>query len=122
MLVVDDEPSIRETLRRALVRAGHDVVVAGSGAEALAELADRPVDLLLLDHRMSAMDGTEVYEKAVSLRPELRGKAMLMTGDTLNPALAAFADEHRLRSLSKPFDIDDLVAAVGEQLDEGNDA
>ena len=116
ILVVDDEPSIRETLRRALARAGHEVLVAGSGADALAELADRPVDLLLLDHRMSGMDGTEVYERAIALKPELRGKAMLMTGDTLNPALAAFATEHSLQSMSKPFDIDDLLEVVSEQI------
>jgi PAS domain S-box-containing protein len=116
VMVVDDEPSIRETLRRALTRAGHEVIVCASGAQALGELADRQVDLMLLDHRMSTMDGTEVYERAIELEPDLRGRAVLMTGDTLNPALAAFAAEHGLRSMSKPFDIDDLVGTVADRL------
>jgi PAS domain S-box-containing protein len=116
VLVVDDEHSIRETLRRALGRAGHDVVICASGQEALDELDKRSVDVLLIDHRMSEMDGTELYLEAVKARPELRGHAVLMTGDTLNPRLAAFASEHGLRLLAKPFDLEDLYAAVDAEL------
>ena len=82
----------------------------------MAELDHRSVDMLLLDHRMSVMDGTEVYERAVAIKPELRGKAMLMTGDTLNPALAAFAAENELPLIAKPFDIDDLLDNVARQI------
>jgi len=117
ILVVDDEHSIRETMRRALGRAGNEVVVASDGEEALEILGgDQSVDLLVLDHRMSAMDGTELYLQAVALRPELTGRAMLMTGDTLNPTLVTFAAEHGLRLMAKPFDIADLIAAAEAEL------
>ncbi|HEV3484952.1 MAG TPA: ATP-binding protein, partial [Vicinamibacterales bacterium] len=116
ILVVDDEESIRETVQRALARAGHEVVVARGGTEALGQLAFRSVDLLVLDHRMSTLDGTELYTEAITVRPELRGRALIMTGDTLNPSLVAFATEHGLRVLAKPFDIADLVATVNEEL------
>jgi PAS domain S-box-containing protein len=116
VLVVDDEPSIRETVRRALSRTGHVVLTAGSGAEALQMLARGTVDLMLLDHRMSLMDGTELYEEAIASNPELRGRALVMSGDTLNPTLLEFVDENELRLMAKPFDIDDLVEAVDQVL------
>ncbi len=62
------------------------------------------------------MDGTELYLQAVALRPELTGRAMLMTGDTLNPTLVTFAAEHGLRLMAKPFDIADLIAAAEAEL------
>ena len=116
ILVVDDERAIRETIRRALERAGHSVSVAASGSEALETLRDRSVDLLLIDHRMSEMDGTEFYSDAIAARPELTGKALMMTGDTLNPALLEFASENSLSLIAKPFDIDDLLAEVDAAL------
>ncbi|HUR15924.1 MAG TPA: ATP-binding protein [Candidatus Limnocylindrales bacterium] len=116
VLVVDDERAIRETIRRALERAGHSVTAAGSGAEALEILRDRSVDLLLIDHRMSAMDGTEFYGYAIAARPELTGRALMMTGDTLNPELLEFVRENSLSLIAKPFDIDDLTAEVDSAL------
>lgn len=117
ILVVDDEHSIRETMRRALGRAGHEVVLASGGTEALEVIGVQPVDLLVLDHRMSQIDGTELYQQAIALSPELTGRAMIMTGDTHNPSLVAFAQEHGLRLMAKPFDIGDLLSAVDEELD-----
>ena len=112
ILVVDDERAIRETIRRALERDGHSVMVAASGAEGLEALADRSIDLLLIDHRMSGMDGTEFYRDAVAARPELSGRALMMTGDTLNPALLEFVSANSLSLIAKPFDIDDLISEV----------
>jgi PAS domain S-box-containing protein len=119
ILVVDDERSIRETLRKALHRAGHEVIACGSGVEALDELGNRSVDVILLDHRMSGMDGTELYLEAISVRPELTGRALIMTGDTLNPKITGFAAEHGLRLVAKPFDLSDLLAVVDAELATG---
>jgi DNA-binding NtrC family response regulator len=119
ILVVDDERSIRETLRKALHRAGHEVIACGSGLEALEELGNRSVDVILLDHRMSGMDGTELYLEAINLRPELTGRALIMTGDTLNPKVTGFAAEHGLRLVAKPFDLNDLLAIVDAELATG---
>jgi DNA-binding NtrC family response regulator len=65
---------------------------------------------------MSGMDGTELYRDATAAQPELTGKALMMTGDTLNPQLLEFASENNLRLIAKPFDIDDLVAEVDSAL------
>jgi len=88
-------------MRRALGRAGREVIVAPGGAEALEVLrGGQSVDLLVLDHRMNAMDGSELYLQAVALRPQLTGRALIMTGDTLNPSLVTFAAQHGLRLMA----------------------
>lgn len=114
VLAVDDEPSIRALLRRALERAGHDVAVAGSGQEGLEMVASRTPDVMLVDHRMSGMDGVECCRTAFERWPELRARTVIMSGDGQNPTLHEFAARHGLRVLSKPFD----VATVGRVVDE----
>lgn len=59
ILVVDDDPHLREVLRYALVRDGHDVEEARDGAEALRLAAASRPDLLVLDIVMPGMDGLE---------------------------------------------------------------
>jgi PAS domain S-box-containing protein len=116
VLAVDDEAAIRAMLERALTRIGHRVTVATSGGEALALLAQQEFDLLLIDHRLAGMDGVDFYAQAIELRPELRGRAVIMSGDTLNPALRRFASANELRLLAKPFDVGSLHVVVEEEL------
>jgi len=63
VLVVDDEESIRDSLRMILEYEGYRVEEASGGAEALARLADRPPDAVLLDIKMPEMDGLTVLGK-----------------------------------------------------------
>ncbi|MBA2556207.1 MAG: PAS domain S-box protein, partial [Chloroflexi bacterium] len=82
ILAVDDEPAIRTMLRKGLERVGYTVRVADSGQAALSVLDEGwPVDVLLLDHRMSGMDGVDCYHGAVGRRPGLRRRTVLMSGD-----------------------------------------
>src|SRR5688572_11628866 len=64
LLVVDDEPSMREMLRIVLKRDGYDVVLAANGAEAIDILRCERVDLLLSDIRMPDVSGVEVLRSA----------------------------------------------------------
>jgi CheY-like chemotaxis protein len=68
VLVIDDDELNRDLLIRRFNKAGHDVHVAASGAEALALLNKRRYDLILLDIMMPKMDGVEVLEKIRSRR------------------------------------------------------
>ncbi len=116
IMAVDDEPAVRELIERALSLGGYRVLLAEGGAEALRRVADEQPDLLLVDHRMGDMDGTELYRRALELCPELRGRAVLMSGDTLNPELQQFATASGLRMLPKPFDVGSLILVVEEEL------
>src|SRR5205823_13465512 len=57
VLVVDDEPGLRQSLGLLLSDAGYDVVAEGSGARALERARAEPFDLILCDVRMADMDG-----------------------------------------------------------------
>ena len=60
ILVVDDEATMRRLLEKLLRMEGYEVVLAGSGEQALAELQNRGADTVLLDMRMPGMSGLEV--------------------------------------------------------------
>jgi CheY-like chemotaxis protein len=112
VLVVDDEPTIRDWVSRALDRAGIDVVAAESGRLALRLVADGVVSptVLLTDLEMPGMGGVELAARLHALRPELR--IVMMTGDPERAAEARDRSQIVAAVLDKPFLIEDLVAAV----------
>src|SRR5437867_12880548 len=63
VLVVDDESSIRSSLRMILQHAGYQVLEAASGQEGLDRIASDDPDVVILDIKMPGMDGLEVLEK-----------------------------------------------------------
>ncbi len=119
VLVVDDEPNIVLSLEFLMKKAGFEVEVARNGQEALAAIARRPPDVLLLDVMMPEMDGFEVCER---LRADPRGRATKVVMLT-----ARGRDSERQRGLAlgadayvtKPFSTRDLVARVKAMLEEG---
>ena len=71
VLVIDDEPAIRETMRMILEYEGHDVVLASSGQEGLT-MAERELpDLVFLDIKMPGLDGLEVLTRLRALNDTL---------------------------------------------------
>jgi DNA-binding NtrC family response regulator len=66
VLVVDDDPGIRDTLRMILEYEGYEVATAPDGKTALAELDASPADAVLLDIKMPGMDGLETLDRVVS--------------------------------------------------------
>ena len=114
ILVAEDEASVRAFVARALRHHGHEVCEAADGAAALELLRDGEFDLLLTDIVMPVMDGIALALAAARDHPDLR--ILMMTG---------FAEEkrraHNLQALihdviSKPFSLDQLVAAVERAL------
>jgi two-component system KDP operon response regulator KdpE len=113
ILVVDDEPQIRTLLRNTLVRAGYQVVEAGSGREALGAVAiDRP-DLVLLDLGLPDRDGLELVAMLVAQR-EARLIVVSAREDVAQKvaALDLGADDY----VTKPFDSEELLARVRASL------
>ncbi len=112
ILVVDDEPAIRDFLARILRRIGHEPVLAGDGAAALAIVRDDPPDAILCDHRMGAMSGAAFNDAVAKVAPALAGRFAFMTGDVTNPELRAVADARGIPLLAKPFDIESVERTV----------
>lgn len=113
VLVVDDEPAIRTAVARYLSSLGHLVDVAASGREALARLASRSFDLILLDLRMSDMAGDALYRELIARDAAHAGRIVFITGeDTENPATQSFLEASGRPVIGKPFSLDDLRRAL----------
>jgi CheY-like chemotaxis protein len=78
VLVVDDEPIVRDAIVALLGVDGHRVRAESAGEAAVAALAAEPFDLLITDISMPGMDGRELVSRARSLRPGL--KTVLLSG------------------------------------------
>lgn len=113
VLVVDDEPAIRDVLTALLQDEGYDVVTSSDGRQALDLLAAERPDLIILDIMMPIMDGHEVYRR-IRERPEWIRKPVIMMSAAVSPGTAADGVALFLR---KPFDIDRLVEAIHRLLD-----
>nr|WP_246265761.1 ATP-binding protein [Aromatoleum diolicum] len=115
ILVVDDEPDIRETLAEILTDARHRVVTVSSGREALARIAAEHYDVILTDVRMPDLDGRALYREVERRWPEQAKRVAFVTGDTLTDALREFAAACGCPVIEKPFlpgDVRDVVAAL----------
>jgi DNA-binding NtrC family response regulator len=88
LLVIDDEPNILTTVRRALEVEGYQVEVAGGGAMGLAKLAEQEIDLVLLDVVMPEEGGLDVLAKIRAAHPEV--SVIMMSGNaTIETAVSA---------------------------------
>ncbi len=110
VLVVDDEPAVRESLDRALRLEGYRVSLAADGAEALRAIGDGELDAVILDVMMPAIDGLEVSRmvRASGLRTPI---LMLTARDQVSDRVAgldAGADDY----LVKPFALEELFARL----------
>ncbi|MEW6336531.1 MAG: response regulator transcription factor [Acidobacteriota bacterium] len=112
VLVVDDEPNIRETIAFVLEMEGFRVATAEDGEVGLAEIARLRPTIVVLDAMMPRRDGFEVC-RAVRSDPALAGVRIVMVtalGQQADRerAMAAGADHY----LTKPFDEDELLALL----------
>ena len=111
MLVVEDEPQIRELIRLVLVRAGHEVVAVAGPHVALAALHREPaISLMLVDVVMPEMDGYDLVAEARTISPGIHVVFM--------SAFAHDATRHPNGDgfLAKPFTIESLTGIVEEAL------
>ncbi|MFI7589339.1 response regulator transcription factor [Spongisporangium articulatum] len=115
VLVLEDEPAIREIVVRALTFAGYDVTAVGTTAQAREALTRAPApDLLLLDVMLPEGSGFEVGAHARAHHPGV-AVVFLTAKDSVDDRLTGFAlggDDY----LTKPFHIAELVARVGAVL------
>ena len=116
ILVVDDDETIRRTLRINLQARGYEVEEVASGRDALSTLEDAPPDLVILDLGLPDIDGVEVLRR---LRRTLRVPVVVLSArqqsDDKVEALDQGADDY----VTKPFGMDELMARVRSALRRG---
>jgi two-component system, NtrC family, response regulator PilR len=117
VLVVDDEQSMREFLAICLRRAGHEVVVADSGAAALGHLEKKPADVVVSDLRMPGdLDGLGLLAqiKQKNFDAEVILVTAFATADTAIAAMKQGAYDY----LTKPFKVDEINAVIGRAMEK----
>jgi DNA-binding NtrC family response regulator len=115
LLIVDDEPIIRESLGEFLTQEGFTVALCASAEEALAEAQQARFDLALCDVQLPGMDGLELLDRLLKISPETF--VLLITAyGTVESAVAAFqrgAHDY----LMKPILLDEVLAKIRRLLE-----
>jgi signal transduction histidine kinase len=116
ILVVDDEPKIRQFLKGALEMHAYQVLTASDGEQALAILKDEPVDLILLDLMMPGIDGYEV-NRLLKADPKMREiPVIIVTAKGNRQDREAGLQHAAYNYVAKPFDLEDLLARIRDTL------
>ena len=115
ILVVDDEPAIRDMLTQALSQEPYEVLCADSAEEALNIIAQEPVDVVLSDDKMPGMSGTEFL--AIVRRQYPDTIRMILTGHaSLESAIHAINEGEIYRFFTKPCNMVDLMVTIRQAL------
>ena len=117
VLIADDEPNIILSLKFIMEQAGYDVRVARDGDDALAQMAQHPPDLVLLDVMMPKLTGYDVCQ-AIRANPDYAGTRIIMVTAKGREAerekgLALGADDY----VTKPFSTRDVLQQVRSLLE-----
>ncbi len=114
ILLVDDEPFIQDVGQEILEHLGHQVLVAGSGMEAVKKLegSQAAIDLVILDMIMPEMGGGEVFDHLKDVDPDVR--VLLSSGYSINGRAQDILDKGCVGFIQKPFTINQLRQKLRE--------
>ena len=110
ILIIDDEPSIRRSVRKILEIPGHEVDEAPDGFAGMAMHATRHYDVIITDFSMPGFDGIEVITSLRRLDEKL--KFILISGGDHGTTASKAADLGTVRVLAKPFTVKELTGLV----------
>ncbi|RON18273.1 two-component system response regulator [Pseudomonas brassicacearum] len=115
VLLVDDEESILNSLRRLLRGQSYDVLLATSGAQALEIMAQQPIDLVMSDARMPNMDGATLLAHIHQHHPQTT--RILLTGYADLPTIVKAINEGQIhRYISKPWNDEEMLLTLRQAL------
>ncbi len=114
ILVVDDEPGIREFLQIMLEREGYEVSCAANGSEAIARFRKKRYDVVLADVRMPKVNGFEVLTKVKELSSET--KVIMITAYASYESAVESMKEGAYDYITKPFNVDEVKMIIENAL------
>ena len=112
ILVIDDDPLFGKLLEDILTTDGYLATTAVNGVEALALLADRAFDLIMIDIRMPELDGPAFYRELERRNPDQARRVMFMTGGAVGAETAELLSTVRTPVLRKPLDVKEIRTTV----------
>jgi DNA-binding NtrC family response regulator len=110
ILVVDDEPVVRESLLNWFAEDGYPIEMADSGYEALQKMKESNWDILLTDVKMPGMDGLELQQQVKKLAPEVT--VIIMTAYASVDSAMQAIKEGAYDYVTKPLDPEDLTQII----------
>jgi two-component system cell cycle sensor histidine kinase/response regulator CckA len=118
ILIADDHEGVREAAREMLEPLGYNIILAGSGLEAVEIFENRrdEIDLVVLDVVMPTMTGLHAYEKMLVMKPRLR--AVFTSGYTVEAESLQAMRRRGVSVLQKPYSSSDLGRQIRAVLDE----
>ena len=118
ILIVDDEPAIRQLCQRVLTEEGFEVDMASDGRATQSMISEREYDLYLFDIKMPVMSGIELYDSLQKTDPRITSRIVFITGSNIGQNTESFLQSCGRPVLTKPFTIEELKAKVKESLKE----
>jgi CheY-like chemotaxis protein len=112
VLVIDDDAAIRRLLSTLLVRAHAAVETAPDGQDALARLADRRFNVVILDLMMPTINGFEFLDRVSESMPELLKRIIVLTAASPQAIDSLNSEKRVWQVIRKPFDINSLLQSV----------
>lgn len=112
MLVVDDEPVVRDFLSRVLTDEGHQVETTDNADDALERIKSRRYRLILLDVKMPGMSGSELYERIHQIAKSLARRVVFITCDVIGADTQDFLSRTNVPYITKPFDTRQLKKEI----------
>jgi two-component system NtrC family sensor kinase len=103
ILIVDDEPGIRDVITRILCERGYRADTAPDARTALAMLSKNGYDLFIIDLKLPKISGKKLYETMLYKHPSSTQRVMFITGDTITQSTQDFLDSAGKPYLTKPF-------------------
>ena len=113
ILLVDDDEDLSASLKALLETRNFVVTTAGNGVQALQETMNMDFDAIICDLLMPNMPGDMFYRAVERTKPALCRRFIFITGNMILPKTSEFLEELDAEVLSKPFEIDELVDAIG---------
>jgi DNA-binding NtrC family response regulator len=114
ILLADDDTALRRVIQFKLKKKGYNVVAVGDGEQALTELLDGTFDLVLSDMKMPKLNGLELMRQIKGTQPDV--EVILMTAFAAVPQAVEAVKLGAFDYLTKPFDDDQLFAAIDKAL------
>ncbi|MCP4590270.1 MAG: response regulator [bacterium] len=112
VLIVDDEPNMRTTLRDILQDEGYETATAATGEEAVQMCRRRAYDVILMDVRMPGMNGVEAFREI--RRDQAGARVILMTAHSVDELKHLAIEEGAVAFLPKPLNVEGVLELISD--------
>lgn len=117
ILIVDDDPQLRQSFEKLLVQEGHTVRLASTAESGIVQVRTHRFDLLIMDVRLPGMSGLEAFQRVRTFQPKL--PVIIMTAYSSTETAIEATKMGAFDYVLKPFDIPDILALINQAIEAG---